>query len=507
MEPELEYENYRSLEKCQPVTVEQNSQAEFVVPEYMPEIIRIIKSDACARIESCRTVGNRVTVDGICEMRTVYTADDGGIYTLTQTENFTRHCESTLFDGACDVTAKISVNYVNCRATATRRADIKASLLISLTAWRAKEISTVCSGSCSSLEEKCVPVVTSSLGCRKTHRFSMSDTVSFAAPAAFIISSRACAVCGETRKINNKIMIKGEAIVEVVYVPAGDKTAAERFKHTLPVNQIIEFEGMEERYTGDVALKCTACEVMLRSDGDGICRSADIALGVDASVTMWETKETAVISDAYSVNSSVDLKKERCSFLSPVCELNETETVNSVVQIGGEGISEALDISAEVGEPAVKCENGELTVNGSLKLSMLIRDSKGSLSGYEKMVDFAIKKNVDGEFAAIWAAPAITVTSADWSVNSDSSLEVRIEMNVCGTVFSETSMEVVTGVNLCDAPRKRGKNAVTVYFPENEESLWDIARRYNTTVKAIAEENAIEGDSTCDLKILFIPAV
>ena len=507
MEPELKFENYQSLEKCQPVTVEQNSQAEFAVPEYMPEILRIVKSEATARIESCRTVGNRVTIDGVCEMRAVYTSEDGGIYTLTQTENFTRHCENGLFDGACDVTAKTAVNYVNCRATATRRAEIKASLLISLTAWRAKTVSTVCSGACKNLEEKCVPVVASSLGCRKTRRFAMSDTVSFTMPASFIISSKACAVCGEIRKINNKIMIKGEAVVEIVYVPAGDKNAAERLRHTLPVNQILEFEGMEERYTGDVTLRCTACEVLLRSDGDGICRSADIALGVDACVTMWETKEFAVINDAYSVGSAVELKKERCSFVSPVCELNETETVNSVVQIGGEGVSAVLDAVAEAGEPAVECKNGELCVSGSIKLAMLIRDSGGSLSGYEKMLDYTVSKKLENECGALVASPSVTVTSADWSVNGDSAVEVRIEISVCGTVFSESAVEAVTGITFCDAPVKRSKNAVTVYFPEKEENLWSIARRYNTTVKAIARENAIEGDSTGDLKILFIPAV
>ena len=507
MEPELKYENYKNLEKCQPVTVEQNSQAEFVVPEYMPEILRIVKSEACARIESCRTVGNRVTVDGVCEMRTVYTADDGGIYTLTQTENFTRHCENDLFDGACDVTAKTSVNYVNCRATATRRAELKASLLISITAWRAKTFSTVCSGSCNNLEEKCIPVAASSLGCRKTRRFAMSDTVSFSAPAAFIISSRACAVCGETRKINNKIMIKGEAVVEIVYVPAGDKTAAERFKHTLPINQILEFEGMEECFTGDVTLKCTSCDVMLRSDGDGICRSADIALGIDAAATMWETKELAVISDAYSVGRAVDLKKETCKFISPVCELNETETVNSVVQIGGEGVSAVLDVFAEAGEPAVECKDGVISVSGSLKLSMLIRDSKGSLCGYEKMVDFSAGKKTECECDTVTAAPCVTVTSVDWSVSGDSTVEIRAELIICGAVFSEYCIEAVTGLSFGDAPPARSKNAVTVYFPEKEESLWGIARRYNTTVKAIAEENSLDGDSTGDLKILFIPAV
>jgi LysM repeat protein len=51
------------------------------------------------------------------------------------------------------------------------------------------------------------------------------------------------------------------------------------------------------------------------------------------------------------------------------------------------------------------------------------------------------------------------------------------------------------------------KSAITVYFPKREESLWSIAKSYNTTVESIALENNLEGDTTGELKMLFIPSV
>ena len=58
------------------------------------------------------------------------------------------------------------------------------------------------------IEEKCMPVRCASLGCRKTRSFAMSDTITLNVPSAFVISSRAVAVCNDIRKINNKIMLK-----------------------------------------------------------------------------------------------------------------------------------------------------------------------------------------------------------------------------------------------------------------------------------------------------------
>ena len=80
-------------------------------------------------------------------------------------------------------------------------------------------------------------------------------------------------------------------------------------------------------------------------------------------------------------------------------------------------------------------------------------------------------------------------------------------MKICGEVFQCLSFEVVTDITESEIQVKKERNAITVYFPEKEESLWSIARKYNTTVNAIAQENDLSGETTENLKIVFIPAV
>lgn len=48
---------------------------------------------------------------------------------------------------------------------------------------------------------------------------------------------------------------------------------------------------------------------------------------------------------------------------------------------------------------------------------------------------------------------------------------------------------------------------MTIYFAQEGESVWEIARRYNTTAEAITAENKLTGDAVETKCKLLIPRV
>lgn len=507
MDISLNHEDYKFLKVMSDNSVEEAVEAEFALPEYMPEILRIVKSTAEPKVTSCRLVGERVTVDGVCDLRMVYTGEDGCIYAVSQSRPFTRHCEKGEFLNADDVTSRVGVSYVNCRATGTKRAEIKAGLTIKFTVFCAETEKLISLPEEVCVEQKTVPVKAMSLGCRKTRAFSMSDTVTLNSPAAFLVSTKASAVCTETRKISNKIMVKGDAVIDICYVNANDKALTEHIKHNIPINQILEFEGMEEKYTGDVFLQASSLDVIPKGEASGMSTSFDISLGVDASVSMWEEKELLVITDAYSVEKNIDLKKTPLTFFTALDNIRDTFVLDDSFSVSGEGVGSICDCCGEISVSDTKAENGELTISGNLSVSLMIKDSAGSLSSVNKILDFKYKRKADYNCNDIAISPEITLVSLDCTVKGDNGISVRAQMSVCGTVFGKTVIDCVSDITESDTPVCRNGNAITVYFPQcSNESLWGIARRYNTTVKAIARENSLEGDTTEDLKMLFIPS-
>ena len=85
---------------------------------------------------------------------------------------------------------------------------------------------------------------------------------------------------------------------------------------------------------------------------------------------------------------------------------------------------------------------------------------------------------------------------------------VRVEMNISGCIFDSVRRKTVTSIECSDSDgKKTGGAALTVYFADAGEEIWDIARRYNTTVEAVEQENGITGETVAQKCMLLIPGV
>lgn len=508
MDISLQKDEYRCLKKTYETSIEECVEAELSLPEYMPEILRIIRAVAVPKINNCRTVGERVTVDGVCELRMIYTSDDGCIYAFSQQCTFTRYCENAEFLNAEDVRVRADVNYVNCRATSPKRAEIKSGIRLSVTSFGKICEDIVLSGGCRGVEEKCVPVSAVSLGCKKSRSFSMSETLNIEnGSAAFVLSSFASAVPTEIKKIGNKIMIRGDAIVEISYVPSEDKSTAEHIRHVMPINQILEFDGMDERYTGDVVLNVAACDIVIKNDSSGDGRAFDIALGVDADITMWEQKDFFVITDAYSVDGELELSKSALSFYSVSDEVRDTYVFKETVDVSKTGVSSIIDASARLNDAGFSYGEKCLNIEGALNLSFILRDTAGDIATVEKTVDYKYERKQAEEITAPKCIADVTLCSFDCILKSSSEIEIRAELKITGTLFGITGIDAVCDMSLNESTDEKRSGAVTVYFPSGEEKLWDIARRYNTTVSAVSKENSLDGETTENRRVIFIPSV
>lgn len=508
MDISLENEKYCSLKKVYDWAVEESVEAELSLPEYMPEILRIVKSQATPKINSFTTVGERVTVDGSCELRMIYIGEDNCIYTFSQTRNFTRYCENSAFLTAEDVKVKTSLNYVNCKATNTKRAEIKAGVLISVSAFGKQEEELLVPGKKSGIEEKKMEISAMSLGCKKSKMFSMSDSFTLENDtAAFIVRANAVSVLGETRKISNKIMLKGETIVEIAYVPNENKGSVNNIKRILPINQILEFDGMEEHFTGDISLDVTAVDVIIKNDSQGEGKNLDVSVSVNAGITMWEQKDLCVITDAYAISGEVDLTYKKMKFYSAVDALRDTYVFRSEIDTSKIGAECILDAFCETNEPTLSFSEGIIAVTGTIKANLLLKDASGNVSTLEKMLDYRYERKSDCLSLETNCTPNVQVSAFECVAKNKDRVDVKAELQISCSVFGETEVDVVTNISEGTAKEKTTLSAITVYFPKQEEALWSIAKRYGTTVESIALENNLEGETTGELKMLFIPSV
>ena len=193
-------------------------------------------------------------------------------------------------------------------------------------------------------------------------------------------------------------------------------------------------------------------------------------------------------------------------FYSALDAIRDTYIYKDSIDVSKTGVDCILDTFCESNEPTLSFKDGLISVCGSLKVTMLLKDTLGSIVTIEKMLDFCYERKSDCGDVHTESQPEVTISSFECVLKNKDQIDVKAEMQINCSVFGETEIDVVTEICEGKATEKRSNSAITVYFPKCEESLWDIAKRYNTTVNSIAIENNLEGDTTGEIKMLFIPS-
>ena len=84
-------------------------------------------------------------------------------------------------------------------------------------------------------------------------------------------------------------------------------------------------------------------------------------------------------------------------------------------------------------------------------------------------------------------------------------LELRAEILVFSKLINTENLQAVA--EIIDSGKRQNNEscALTLYFAEAEESVWEIAKRYRTDRDALLKENGISEDILTDKMLLLIP--
>ena len=95
----------------------------------------------------------------------------------------------------------------------------------------------------------------------------------------------------------------------------------------------------------------------------------------------------------------------------------------------------------------------------------------------------------------------------NYVIKSERDIDIRANIKVEGKIISENNMEFISDVNVdLNSPIVKSDQAgITIYFAQEGEELWDIAKRYNTTSEEIASVNNITEDCLPKNQQLLIP--
>ncbi len=491
---------------------EQAVEFDCILPDYYPDIFKVLKCIMTPCIVSKNISENKIGYELVVKANILYQSENSNaVNCIEQKMVFSKSVDVGEELSGAEIRLVPSVDYVNCRAVNQRRLDIRGaiSVKITVTGEKTEEVISDSYGMNIQLKKEDVSVVGKKL--IKEKQISVSDNIDigYGKPAVKSIIRSDCIISSVDKKIiANKVIVNGEARICFLYCSAEENgNSLEKMEFTLPFSQIMDVDGIDDSYDTTVSANILGCELSPKENSDGEMKTISAEVDICLVATAVRNNSIRIVSDAYSTTYPCEcVKSECCMRTSPerCCEMHiEKITVRS----DDNNISSVCDAWSRVKNSSVitDTENGTITLAVKLVNCVIACDDSGKTVVLENEHTLEHKfrcKDITDKTTVI---PDVDVVSVTFNIDDNRNVELKCEVRICISVRRVYKFSAVSEIKIDDSCRKEQEEyALKMYFADEGETLWDIAKKYSTSIEAIMEEN--DCPENCG-KILLIPIV
>lgn len=485
---------------------EQLADVDLTLPDYCPDIEKILKCTLIPKIQTKSLSGGQLQVDGICVVNVLYIESEGKtIRCCEQSVNFSQSFSLRETPETYAVLTRTKPEYINCRALSPRRLVMHGafSLYAKVVAVRKTDLYTPPEG----LETLSKTLRCADLQAFCQEQFTVSEEISVSDKPAVesVLHSAVTAGLTDVKAVTGKLMVSGELNLRLFYLTdiASGETA--KLDYILPFNQIIDCEGVDENT--DNILGCEVMSYDIRLKNDMLSEKPAIALDVKLCLTAegFVPRDEELVTDAYSTEFASNPRFDMLTTIAEVPPVSENFMEKLTVRVDNGKIGKILDIYADSVTLEAKPSEHALQASGKVNICMIATDENNVPMFVERSFDYthALPSAQDCSRLVFGCA---RVTGLSFRLADDSTAELRMELKITGGGVKSDSNRVVTDVEVYeDRPLASDDCALTLYFADSGENLWQIAKAHNTRLGLLMSENNMEQLTLDNPQMLLIP--
>lgn len=510
MEYNLKKTSIGTMETCLDTVSEQPVDIDFTLPDYCPDIEKILRCKITPKIYNKNISGGQIQVDGTTVVTILYIdGDNSNLRACEQSVPFsaTFQAKGLCENNVIEITTK--PEYINCRALSQRRLAVHGAFSLYVKATALDNISLYAPDENANVECNTREVKATALTSLSQMQFSVCDEISISnrPPVEIILTSDAKANITDYKVVSEKLMLNGELCVKLLYLSNPEKSEPQQLDYVIPFSQIIDCENLREDGLTCVSLNVMCHDVRLKSDMLSDNPSVSVDAKLSATVYGYSQITADIIADAYSTKLAVELEQMMVPLVTEINSMKDTFMQKETVSLNDVNLSGIFDISADscIITPVINSEG--VALNSKINISILAFDSDKIPVYLERSIDFVKNIQCDASFNNILNATA-SVLSLSYRIGEDNTLELRCEVKYSVTLSNQSNMRIVSKIIANeDSVIPKPVCALTLYYADAGERLWDIAKEYKTKLNLLYEENNLSGEALESPQMLLIPTV
>ena len=304
----------------------------------------------------------------------------------------------------------------------------------------------------------------------------------------------------DLRPEDNVVKARGELSVFVLYSGEDEENPLQWAEYVLPFNTEVECTGCMGEMIPNIGFSVMHQSIEVKPDSDGEERVMSVDTVLELDMKLYREEEHDLILDVYSpLKECIPQGKEMC--LESHLVRNDSKCrVSDRIELK-ESQGKILQICHSQGR--VKVEKTKIVENGIqadgivfMKILYITGNDEMPFYSVDGMIPFShiIEANGINEDSIFFLQADLEQLSTSMIDSNEIEVKAVISLNVL--VLQCENRMIISKVEErpLDMEKIQAMPGITVYVVKNGDSMWDIAKRFYTTVEEICELNELEED-------------
>ncbi|MCL2566289.1 MAG: DUF3794 domain-containing protein [Defluviitaleaceae bacterium] len=302
----------------------------------------------------------------------------------------------------------------------------------------------------------------------------------------------------DVRVQNGKVNIFGDLLVTTLYKGENDENIIEFMEHEIPFNGNIEIAECREDMFADCIFSLSDQHVQIKPDEDGEDRLVEIEVAVSVNCKVSATISIEVLEDAHMINKQLDMARTLVKYNKLISRNKNQSTIKEVISLAENcpDILQIFRVKGKVSTDDVKILSDKVVVEGAIETDILyIAESDDTpLYSHKAMIPFRQIIEMKGATADMFVNLTASVDHVGFNMLSDREVELRFLISFNASVSKGMEASMVSDIVFNDMERYvlDSMPGIILYVVQNGDSLWKIAKDYNTSIDEISAINEIE---------------
>lgn len=482
------------------------AEGDVIIPDIKPDILSTINTNGTVCIYKKEILDGKIRIDGGVQVYIMYLADDesSSVRGINTVIDFTKVIDMANVSPNMNMESNIYLNNIECKILNGRKVNIKTNMEADITVCSNEDIEFI--KDIENGEDVQVlntsAIIDSLLGTGVTKVYAKDTmTIENTDNLAEIMKINLNIINKETKTSYNKVLAKSDMMVNLVYLT--DDNRINELNWQIPVMGFVDMQTVSDDSLCNVNYEIK--NVLLKPNS---VEEHSIYIEVELEITcnVFEKKELNIIQDLYSPKENFDISQKNITVMqdkqmaSNKCSLNEKIVIPE--------LQNSKICNTEIIPRIVKQNiyNDKIICDGELETKILfISNLTNRLDLKIQTIPFSCTIECPGVSNNSNINTNIEISNKQFSVLGDGSVEANVDLNINSDISKMMEIKVVDNLVIVE-DEDENIYSIVVYFVKPGDTLWNIAKRFKSTISAIASVNGIEDENRISVgQQLFIP--